>query len=72
MTAHRIDAKWLSIDQAKEHLGCSRRQVYVLLDSDPSFPRHRFGSRWRFDRAELDEWLRSRCSSPAAGSEAAA
>lgn len=48
--------------QAAAYLGISRRQVYILSETDPRFPRKIvFGPRcvgWR--RASLDHWMKQR------------
>lgn len=70
----QLSTQALSVDRTATFLGVSRRQVYVLLETDPTFREiaHRVGKRWRWFVPDLEAWLRSRCSEPAAGAEGAA
>ena len=72
MSAH-LSTQALSVDRTATFLGVSRRQVYVLLETDPTFREiaHRVGKRWRWFVPELEQWLRSRCSATTAESAAA-
>jgi predicted DNA-binding transcriptional regulator AlpA len=69
----------VTLNEGAAILRISRTTMYRKLDPEHEYfdaelaaLAHRLGARIRFFRADLLELLRSRCSSPAAGSEAAA
>ena len=47
----------LTVDEVAAVLGCSRRQVYRLLESDESFPWITYGKRRWVPVAGLREWV---------------
>lgn len=49
---------WLTIEEAAEHLKMGRSTMYKLAQAG-RIPGHKVGSAWRFDAAELDDWLKS-------------
>ena len=49
---------WLTIEEAAEHLKMGRSTLYKLAQAG-RMPGHKVGSAWRFDAAELDDWLKS-------------
>ena len=50
--------EWLTIEEAAEHLKMGRSTLYKLAQTG-RMPGHKVGRAWRFDSAELDDWLRS-------------
>ena len=46
-------SRWLTVDQAAEHIGASRQRIYDLRSSG-KLRRHGDGSRALIDRRELD------------------
>jgi len=48
--------KWLSVEQISEHLGVSKESVYRWLEAK-KIPAHRLGRLWKFQKAEVDEWV---------------
>jgi excisionase family DNA binding protein len=48
---------WLTVKQIAEHLQLSEAKVYGLARSG-EIPGKKIGSQWRFDVAEVDEWVR--------------
>lgn len=57
-----FSSKWLNVEQAARYLGCSRN----FLDKDRisrlhGIPFSRLGRHIRYDRSQLDEFLKSRC-----------
>lgn len=61
----KTDTQWLTMAGVMEHLSASRNTVKRLMREE-GLPHHRLGPEYRFDRDEVDAWLRSsRCSSPA-------
>ncbi len=49
---------WVSVEQIAEHLGVTRDSIYRWIDRK-SLPAHRVGRLWKFQRAEVDAWVRS-------------
>ncbi len=49
---------WLTIEGAAKHLKMGRSTLYKLAQAK-KMPAHKVGNAWRFDTAELDEWLKS-------------
>lgn len=56
--------RWLSVDEIAEHLGIKRETVYLWIDNK-ALPAHRMGRLWKFQQAEVDEWVRSGHAAPA-------
>ena len=52
------DDRWLSVDEIAEHLGVSKDTVYGWLTSK-GMPGHRVGRFWKFQKEEIDEWVRA-------------
>lgn len=50
--------RWISVDDVAEHLGVSRDTVYRWIDRR-GLPAHKVGRFWKFQLAEVDEWVRS-------------
>ena len=49
--------KWLTIDELAEYLKLGRTKLYRLAQNG-EIPGSKIGSQWRFDREEIDEWVR--------------
>lgn len=50
--------EWLTMKEAADYLKMGRSTVYKLL-REGALPAHKVGREWRFDAAELDEWIKS-------------
>lgn len=50
--------RWLSVEEIAEHLGISKDTVYAWI-SKKAMPAHRVGRFWKFQRVEVDAWVRS-------------
>jgi len=50
-------AKWLTIEQVADYLQVSKEKVYKLCQRG-KMPAYKLGGQWRFDRNEIDQWLR--------------
>jgi excisionase family DNA binding protein len=48
--------RWLSVEQAAEHLACPKSRIYALV-SARRIPCRKDGSRVLFRASELDAWL---------------
>lgn len=51
------DERWHSVDEVAAHLGVARDTVYRWIDHK-GLPAHRVGRLWKFQLAEVDEWVR--------------
>lgn len=49
---------WLSVEGICAHLGVSRDTVYKWI-ATKQMPAHRVGRLWKFDKAEIDVWVRA-------------
>lgn len=47
---------WIGVAEAAEHIGCSPKRVYDLVEKR-RIPHSREGRFLRFRRSELDDWL---------------
>jgi len=54
MTDHR----WLSLEDIATHLGVKKDTVYKWLAAK-KIPAHKVGRLWKFDKAEIDHWVKS-------------
>ena len=50
--------KWLTMKEVAEYLRMGRSTIYKLL-REGNLPAHKVGREWRFDAAELDEWVKA-------------
>lgn len=50
--------RWLSVDDIATYLGVTRDSVYRWIDKR-NMPGHRVGRRWKFQKAEVDGWVKS-------------
>lgn len=49
---------WLTIDEAAQYLKVSKETLYKMAQKK-QVPASKLGSRWRFNRELVDEWLHS-------------
>ena len=49
---------WLSLDELSEYLKKSKSTLYKLLQRG-QLPGHKVGRSWRFDRDEVDAWIKA-------------
>ena len=50
--------KWLTLDELAEYLKLSRTKLYRMAQNG-EIPASKIGSQWRFDREEIDAWMKS-------------
>jgi len=50
--------QWLTMKEAAEYLKMGRSTIYKLL-REGNLPAHKVEREWRFDAAELDEWVKA-------------
>jgi excisionase family DNA binding protein len=56
-------AIWLDLDQLEDYLRLPKSTLYHLAQQR-RLPGHKVGRAWRFDRDEVDEWIKSGGSKP--------
>jgi excisionase family DNA binding protein len=56
--AKRIMITWLTLEEAAEYLKMGRSTLYRLA-REGRMPAHKRGRVWRFDAAELDDWIKA-------------
>lgn len=49
--------KWLTIDELAEYLKMGRTKLYRLTQAG-EIPASKVGTQWRFDREEIDDWMK--------------
>ena len=49
---------WLTLEEAAKYLKMGKSTLYDLARKG-DIPAHKMGREWRFDAAELDEWLKA-------------
>jgi excisionase family DNA binding protein len=52
--------KWMNAGETAEYLGISTSNLYSLVQQS-KIPRHKVGRMWRFDKSEIDAWIRTNC-----------
>jgi excisionase family DNA binding protein len=57
--------KWLTIDELADYLKMGRTKLYRMAQK-ADIPASKIGNQWRFDREEIDDWMKSQ--RPAAAS----
>ncbi len=50
--------KWLTIDELAEYLKMGRTKLYTMAQQG-KVPGNKIGNQWRFDRKEIDRWIKS-------------
>ncbi len=49
--------KWLTIEELAEYLKMGRTKLYRLAQ-EGELPASKIGHQWRFDRDEIDQWMK--------------
>lgn len=50
--------KWLTIEELSAYLKMSRTKLYQMAQKG-ELPGSKIGTQWRFNRDEIDEWVKS-------------
>lgn len=50
--------RWLSVEEITEYLGVSKDTVYAWI-AKKGMPAHRVGRPWKFQRVEVDTWVKA-------------
>jgi len=53
--------KWLTIEELAQYLKLSRSKLYKMTQNN-NIPAFKVASQWRFDRYEIDEWMKNKRS----------
>lgn len=53
-----IHERWLTIDDLVVYLKMGKTKLYTMAQKG-EIPGSKIGSQWRFDREEIDEWIKS-------------
>jgi excisionase family DNA binding protein len=62
-------AVWLDLDGLQQYLKIPKSTLYRLVQQG-RLPGHKVGRTWRFDQAEIDDWIKSGGSKPGYSEEA--
>jgi excisionase family DNA binding protein len=49
--------KWLTMEELAAYLKMSRTKLYAMTQKG-EIPASKIGNQWRFDRDEIDEWMK--------------
>ena len=52
------EERWLSVPEIAEHIGIKQETVYTWI-AQKGLPAHKVGRLWKFNRKEVDDWVRS-------------
>jgi len=52
-----IEDRWLSVDEIADYLGIKRDTVYKWI-SERKMPGHKIGRLWKFNKEEVNKWVR--------------
>lgn len=50
--------KWLTVEELAAYLKMSRTKLYAMTQKG-EIPASKIGNQWRFDRDEIDEWVKN-------------
>jgi len=53
-----MDGRWVSVEEVASHLGVVKETVYRWIEKR-GLPAHRVGRLWKFQLAEVDDWVKS-------------
>jgi excisionase family DNA binding protein len=53
-----VQDKWLTIDELSVYLKMGRTKLYRMAQ-DGGIPASKVGNQWRFDREEIDDWMKN-------------
>jgi excisionase family DNA binding protein len=56
-------AEWLDLESLTTYLKMPKSTLYRLVQGK-KLPGHKVGRSWRFDRDEIDRWIKSGSQSP--------
>lgn len=50
--------RWLSVEEIAAHLGVSKDTIYTWI-AKKHMPAHRVGRLWKFQKSEIDDWVKA-------------
>lgn len=59
MSENSIAEKWVSIEEAANHLGVKPVTIRNWIRKGKDIPAHKIGKQWKFKVSELDCWVQS-------------
>ena len=63
-----MSERWLSMDEIAIHLGVSEDTIHRWI-RQKEMPAHKVGRLWKFDKDDVDAWVRSGISSSGSAEE---
>ena len=58
MEESSLDNRWLSVEEIAQYLGVKRDTIYKWLENK-RMPAHKVGRLWKFQKREIDLWVKS-------------
>lgn len=53
-----MHSEWLTVQEVADYLKLGKTKVYQYVQHG-QIPGYKVGGQWRFQRSEIDEWIRS-------------
>ena len=53
------DNNYIGIDEAAEYLGIKTVTLRNWIKKDKSIPAYKIGKQWKFQKSEIDDWVKS-------------
>lgn len=53
-----LDDRWFSVEEISRYLGVKRDTLYKWLENK-RIPAHKVGRLWKFQKREIDDWIKS-------------
>ena len=53
-----LEDRWVSVDEIATHLGVTKESIYRWIERK-GLPAHKVGKLWKFQKREVDDWVRS-------------
>ena len=53
-----MEDRWLSVEEIAAHLGI-KRNTFNWWITEKKMPAHRMGRLWKFQKTEVDEWVKA-------------
>jgi PTS system nitrogen regulatory IIA component len=53
-----VHDKWLTVEELAKYLKMGRTKLYCLAQ-EGRIPTYKVGGQWRFDREEIDRWMKT-------------
>lgn len=57
MMSENFNEKWISIEDAADHLGIKPVTLRDWIKKGKGVPAHKIGKKWKFKYSELDAWV---------------